>query len=99
MLTSETRKHIATLLNKLRPLFWIWLLGAIALLFCRQELGLILLGAYGLFWCILTALDKPDHCPKGHTDIGFYYGRWSCRACYRLEQQKWGRRAKRRLKK
>ena len=92
MLNSESRKRVASLLDKFRPLFWIWLVCGIVLLIFRQELGIILLGAYGLLWCVLVTLDKPDHCPRGHTDIGFYYGKWSCRTCYENEQRRIGRR-------
>jgi hypothetical protein len=48
----------------------------------------------GICWAVGMLIEWPQSCPKGHTDIGFYYGRWSCRTCYRQENQKWRRRAK-----
>lgn len=100
MINPKYRERIGHLLDKLQPLFWIWLVGAVALSFSPwHEIGFYLLGAYGFLWCVFTALDRPDHCQRGHTDIGFYYGRWSCRTCYRLEQQRVGWRAKRRANK
>jgi hypothetical protein len=96
MINSKDRERIGYFLDKLQPIFWIWLVLVVVLFFSSwREVGFYLLGAYGLLWCVLTALSKPDHCQQGHADIGFYYGRWSCRTCYRLEQQRWGRRARR----
>ena len=84
----EQPERIRWLLHKLQPVFWIWLVGAVILLVLGHDSGFVLLGAYGLLWSILTDLSRPDRCPQGHADIGFYYGRWSCKTCYRLEQQR-----------
>ena len=96
MISSKNREKIGLLLDKLQPIFYIWLLAAVVLFFSPwHEIGLYLLGGYGLLWFVLTILSRSDHCQLEHTDIGFYYGRWSCRTCYKLEQQRLSRQAKR----
>lgn len=59
------------------------------------------IGSFGwMAWaigCVVAILlARPDSCSKGHTDIGFYYGRWSCRTCYRAEKRKISQRARKR---
>src|SRR3989442_1331534 len=59
------------------------------------QLGIAVLVPY--FWLVTAGiwLSRPSQCPQGHTDIGFYYGRWSCRPCYRLAQRGVGRQTER----
>lgn len=64
----------------------VFVLGLVA-----RDSGALDFGYYalGFGFTMLTAgvvLDWPERCPYGHTDIGFYYGRFSCRTCYRMRK-------------
>lgn len=69
---------------------------ALAALFMRSPAdrdGLLTIGGIGwLMWgvgyMVVAALTRPEVCAYGHSDIGFYYGRWSCRTCYRLAKRR-----------
>jgi len=93
------RKSIGVLLDRARPISWIWLTLALALAIGGNhvigagwsQIGFKLLTAWfciSLFGCFIAiVLDMPSHCSFGHNDLGFFYGRWSCRTCYRLARR------------
>lgn len=93
------QERIGQFLHKIRPILWLWPVVAIGLSIFGsnnlQAIGAGLILAYLFLYVVLIMLDRPPQCQKGHTDIGYYYGRWSCRVCYRLERQRVSRRAKR----
>jgi len=100
------RARISRVLDWIRPVFWLWLASAgvlaIAGYFVSEsrwrQIGVALLGfwfaASVVLYIIAIILDMPACCAKGHTDIGLYYGRWSCRTCYRLSRTRVRRRSK-----
>ena len=96
MLPIETHQKLSCILDYAKPFLWIWLLISIVLIFGGDKLfgqgwsdrGEIFFVLYLIFWAILVVVDKPEKCSFGHTDIGFYYGHWSCRTCYRNRQRR-----------
>ena len=94
LMNDIQRKSFSHWLKKLQPILGIFFL--VAIITFGQELGMILLGVYFFLFSVIIILEKPDKCLRGHTDIGYYYGRWSCRTCYKLERQWQGRRLSKR---
>ena len=81
------RERLGKLLDKLRPIFWIWFISALTLVFVYPPIGINLLLAYFTTYAVLVFLGRPKECSRGHTDIGYYYGHWSCRTCYKLKKE------------
>jgi len=79
----------------IQPFLWLWLIAAVVLMFAGDrivspgwsERGYLLLGAYFAFGAVAIVASKPERCSHGHTDIGFYYGRWSCRTCFKQRRR------------
>lgn len=78
-------KHVFTAIT-------VWFYGSMILFLVVPTVGGVLLVACLIVWCLLTAIRSATRCPKGHTDFGFYNGRWICGTCYR-RHQRWLRKA------
>ncbi len=85
---SPLRRRTAARLLKLLPTTVVIVALVLMVIPGTHTIGLVLWLLLVAEWVIYLVRTKPNHCPRGHTDIGLYYGRWSCRTCYRQSRRR-----------
>jgi hypothetical protein len=96
LLPALDRRSVDRLFRILSPVLWTWPIGSFVLMLVGSvsrggwvaSVGMMAFLAFvaywpvaGVLWIVAIMLDKPAHCWKGHTNLGYYYGAWRCRTC------------------